>query len=103
MNVIDENTPAGGGHGPAPSLDAWVAELRRLLDIDDEVDVATVLDVARDVAHGIARPAAPLTAFVLGLAVGRHTPPDAPAGPALARLAPVVQERALRGSGPVPA
>ena len=30
-----------------------------------------MLDVARDVAHGVARPAAPLTAYLLGLAVGR--------------------------------
>jgi hypothetical protein len=30
-----------------------------------------VLDLARDVAHGVARPAAPLTTFLLGLAAGR--------------------------------
>lgn len=36
-----------------------------------EVDRDLVLDLARDVAHGVARPGAPLTAFLLGLAVGR--------------------------------
>ena len=51
-------------------LQAWAAELTALLGLPDEVDVATVLDVARDAAHGVARPAAPLTTFVLGLAVG---------------------------------
>lgn len=29
-----------------------------------------VLDLARDVAHGVARPAAPITAFLLGVAAG---------------------------------
>jgi hypothetical protein len=36
--------------------------------------VATVLDLARDAAHGIARPAAPLTTFIAGMAVGRGQP-----------------------------
>jgi len=30
-----------------------------------------VLDLTRDVAHGVARPAAPLTAYLVGVAVGR--------------------------------
>ena len=34
------------------------------------VDVRVVLDLARDVAHGVDRPAAPLTAYLVGLAVG---------------------------------
>ncbi|HEY7429281.1 MAG TPA: DUF6457 domain-containing protein [Streptosporangiaceae bacterium] len=38
------------------------------------LDSTTVLDVARDVAHEVARPAAPLTAFLLGVAVGRGQP-----------------------------
>ncbi len=29
-----------------------------------------ILDLARDAAHGVARPAAPLTTFLLGVAVG---------------------------------
>ena len=37
-----------------------------------------VLDLTRDVAHGVARPAAPLTAYLVGVAVGRGlTLPDA--------------------------
>jgi hypothetical protein len=35
-----------------------------------------VLDLARDVAHGVTRPAAPVTAFLLGLAAGRHPAPS---------------------------
>lgn len=34
-----------------------------------------VLALARDVAHGVARPAAPLTAYLLGLAVGAGADP----------------------------
>ncbi len=34
-----------------------------------------VLDLARDVAHGVMRPAAPLTAYLLGMAVGRGADP----------------------------
>jgi hypothetical protein len=35
------------------------------------VPVRAVLDLARVAAHQVERPAAPLTAFMLGLAVGR--------------------------------
>jgi hypothetical protein len=34
-----------------------------------------VLDLARDVAHNVARPGAPLTAYLLGVAVGRGANP----------------------------
>ncbi|MGN6425386.1 MAG: DUF6457 domain-containing protein [Leifsonia sp.] len=36
----------------------------------EDGDVAVLLDLARDAAHGVARPAAPLTAYLAGLAVG---------------------------------
>ncbi|MDL4820708.1 DUF6457 domain-containing protein [Actinomadura sp. OS1-43] len=39
-----------------------------------DIDRDLVLDLARDVAHGVARPGAPLTAYLLGLAVGRGVP-----------------------------
>jgi len=55
----------------------------RELGIEDAVDraemVTAVLDLARDVAHGVARPAAPLTTFLLGVAVGRSANPAATA------------------------
>ncbi|WP_445443740.1 DUF6457 domain-containing protein [Clavibacter sp. km1a] len=67
---------AGAPATPAPAdpavLDGWVDRVAALLELPaQEVDVALVLDLARDAAHGIARPAAPLTTFLLGLAVGR--------------------------------
>jgi hypothetical protein len=55
-------------------LDDWVAAVREELGLPGDQDAGTVglvLDTARDVAHGVARPAAPLTAYLLGLAVGR--------------------------------
>ncbi len=34
----------------------------------------TVLDLARDAAHQVERPAAPVTSFLLGIAVGQGKP-----------------------------
>ncbi|MCD2442941.1 NTP transferase domain-containing protein [Agromyces sp. SYSU K20354] len=53
------------------SLDRWLVALATELGVDPAtVPVGDILDLARDVAHGVARPAAPLSTFVLGLAVG---------------------------------
>lgn len=52
-------------------LDAWITELAAALDVDPTaLDRDLLLDVARDAAHGVARPAAPLTTFLVGLAAG---------------------------------
>ena len=61
-------------HGRSP-MDAWVDEVRRELGLPDEVDVALLLDLARDAAHGVQRPAAPVTTYLLGLAVARGADP----------------------------
>ncbi|MGH8961153.1 MAG: DUF6457 domain-containing protein [Jatrophihabitantaceae bacterium] len=54
-------------------LDAWLLELATELGVDPAaVDRDLLLDVARDAAHGIARPAAPLTTFLVGLAAGQR-------------------------------
>lgn len=53
------------------TLAAWVAELAAALQVDPaHLDRTLVLDVARDAAHGVARPAAPLTTFLVGYAAG---------------------------------
>lgn len=49
-------------------LDEWIAAVRAELGIDLDVDVNALLDLARDAAHGVARPAAPLTTFLVGYA-----------------------------------
>lgn len=53
------------------NLHDWIDELCDVLDVDAEIDEGLVLDLARVTAHNVARPAAPVSAFVLGLAVGR--------------------------------
>lgn len=69
---------AESSHLPPEALDRWLAAAAVELGLDaDEVDIATVLDVARDVAHGVARPAAPLSTFLLGVAVGQADDPRA--------------------------
>ena len=57
------------------TLEEWTAAVCAELGLDPaSADVATVLDLARDVA----RPAAPLTTYLVGVAVGMGmTLPDA--------------------------
>ncbi|WP_328938131.1 molybdenum cofactor guanylyltransferase [Streptomyces tauricus] len=52
-------------------LDEWITAAKDELGIDLEVDTGLLLDLARDAAHGVARPAAPLTTFLVGYAAGR--------------------------------
>lgn len=53
------------------TMDKWTDAACAELGIDrNSVDQTVILDLARDVAHGVARPAAPLGTFVLGVAVG---------------------------------
>lgn len=59
-------------------LDDWIDAVREALDLRP-IDANLVLDLARDVAHGVARPAAPLTAYLVGVAVGRGADPRAAA------------------------
>jgi hypothetical protein len=54
------------------SLDSWIRSLSEALQLDPgEVDRDGVLELAKVTAHEVARPAAPLSAFVVGLAVGK--------------------------------
>ena len=58
-------------HLPPEALNEWLEAATMELDLDaTEVDIATVLDVAKHVAHEVARPAAPLSTFLLGVALG---------------------------------
>ncbi|WP_437070682.1 NTP transferase domain-containing protein [Streptomyces sp. enrichment culture] len=52
-------------------LDEWITAVKDELGIDLDVDTGTLLDLARDAAHGVARPAAPLTTFLVGYAAAR--------------------------------
>jgi hypothetical protein len=67
-------------NGLMPDLEPWIAAVCAELGLDPTVDATAVLDLARDVAHGVARPAAPLTTFLVGRAVGAGVPmPEAAA------------------------
>ena len=62
-------------------LDQWTESACAELELDPApADVKAVLDLARDVAHNVARPAAPLAAFLLGVAVGHGQSLDQAAG-----------------------
>ncbi|MDP9867430.1 hypothetical protein J2S55_006696 [Streptosporangium brasiliense] len=70
-------------------LTEWTAIVCRELGVDPaEIDRDALLDLTKEVAHGVTRPAAPLTAYLLGLAQGAGTaPPDA-----VERLTALAQE-----------
>ncbi len=60
------------------NLYAWAEELAAALRLGDDAawtgdrdTVSAVLDLARESAVHVARPAAPVTAFLVGVAVGR--------------------------------
>jgi hypothetical protein len=61
------------------NLHDWIDEVSDVLGLEDtEIDEALVLDLARVVAHAVERPAAPVTAYLLGLAAGsRGAGPEA--------------------------
>ncbi|MDX3579800.1 MULTISPECIES: NTP transferase domain-containing protein [unclassified Streptomyces] len=52
-------------------LDEWISAVKDELGIDLDVDTGLLLDLARDAAHGVARPAAPLTTFLVGYAAAQ--------------------------------
>ncbi|WP_205710937.1 DUF6457 domain-containing protein [Isoptericola sp. BMS4] len=63
-------------------LDRWVDALEAELGLPPgTVDIGAVLDLARDAAHRVERPAAPVTTYVAGYAAGlaaaRGEPSDA--------------------------
>ena len=74
------------------TLDDWMAQAERALDVPagsvtnelrDEL-----LDLTRDVAHGVARIAGPLTCYLVGIAVGRGQTPAAALAAVTALLPP---------------
>lgn len=51
------------------TLDRWVDAVTRELQLSAGADVKVILDLARDVAHAVERPAAPVTTWLAGMAV----------------------------------
>jgi hypothetical protein len=68
------------------TLDDWWSEAAEVLGVETTVEPGLLLDLARDVAHGVMRPAAPLAAYLAGVAIaGGARPADVAA--TLSRLA----------------
>ncbi len=58
-------------------LDAWAAAVVAELGLEPgDLQTTRVLDLARDVAHNVVRPGAPVTAYLMGVAVGRGADPS---------------------------
>jgi len=57
------------------TLETWTEAVCAEFDVHaDDAVIRTILDLARDVAHQVDRPAAPVTSYLLGLAVGSGVP-----------------------------
>jgi hypothetical protein len=60
-------------------MSVWVTAVTQELGLEGALDndavVDMVLDLTSDVAHGVSRPAAPVTAFLIGVAAGRADDP----------------------------
>lgn len=63
----------------AKAMSEWTTAVARELGLEDAVEAAPtvdmVLDLTSNVAHGVSRPAAPVTAFLIGVAAGRADDP----------------------------
>ena len=63
-----------GGKAMDQITQMWLARVATLLDVDPhEVLTAELLDLTREVAHGVERKSAPLTTFLLGYAAGKQS------------------------------
>ncbi|GAA2616610.1 NTP transferase domain-containing protein [Streptomyces spororaveus] len=77
-------------------LEQWITAVKSELGIDLTVDTKTLLDLARDAAHGVARPAAPLTTFLVGYAAAHAAATGADPAQAVAEASRKAADLALR-------
>lgn len=57
------------------AIDRWVMAVAEDLGVPpNPADTRTILDMTKDVAHNVDRPAAPVTSYLIGIAVGRGMP-----------------------------
>lgn len=59
----------------AEMMDEWIADVKAALGLTTDVDVDMLLEVARDAAHNVMRPAAPITTYLLGIAIANGADP----------------------------
>ena len=84
-SVGQQSSPDGlVGNGEIMDVDAmysWIADLGAELGVDvAELDLQSILDLARDAAHEVQRPAAPVSTYLAGFAAGRAGATGAEAG-----------------------
>ncbi|QGQ19477.1 molybdopterin-guanine dinucleotide biosynthesis protein MobA [Cellulomonas sp. JZ18] len=86
----------------AEPLYDWLVHVAEVLDVDRalvEDATAPVLGMVRDVAHGVVRPAGPMTAFLVGVVAGRTGAGTAEATARVREaLAQVERELRVRGA-----
>lgn len=90
--LLDVDTPSDLEHatdlsnesrvqGKVYDMEKWIDAVQKELGIDVVVDEQLILDLARDAAHGVERKAAPITTFLLGIAIaGGADPKEAARG-----------------------
>lgn len=70
----------------AKRMATWIAQVTAELGVSAPTNIDVILDVAKDAAHSVERPAAPVTTYLLGYAVAQGADPSVVAE-AIARLA----------------
>ncbi|MET9426149.1 NTP transferase domain-containing protein [Streptomyces sp. NPDC003036] len=80
-------------------LDEWITAVKAELGIELDVDTGVLLDLARDAAHGVARPAAPLTTFLVGYAAAKAGGDGPEAVAEAARKAAALADRWAKEAG----
>src|SRR5258707_14569117 len=84
-----DGADGNGGMRQMSTLEEWMTTVHGELALDGDgvadlrIVQQVILDLARDAAHGVARPAAPLTAYLVGVAVS----PGASLPASVARIA----------------
>jgi hypothetical protein len=60
----------------ASAMDRWVLAVSEELGLTPNLgDTRLILDLTKEVAHNVDRPAAPVAAYLVGIAVGQGKPP----------------------------
>lgn len=59
----------------AERVEAWIDRVTAELGVPAPASIDVILDVAKDAAHRVERPAAPITTYLLGYAVAQGADP----------------------------
>jgi len=70
-HVRSFEAPSPASDQGEPVIAEWTVALARELGVEIDVDSELLLDVAKDAAHAVARPAAPITTFLVGYAAAQ--------------------------------